>query len=70
MPSTIRQAITDRVESTGFGVRELARAAQMNPSQLSRYIRGGADLRGQSIDRLLDALGLHVAPRPGRPPKR
>ena len=54
----IRQAIRDR----GVSQYELARWTGIDESQLSRYLRGLADLPGDRIDRLIDQLGLDVGP--------
>ena len=57
---TIRDAIRNAVERDPRPRAEIARAAGTHGPNLSDYLNGVQDLRGESIDKLIAALGLRV----------
>lgn len=61
---TIRDAIRDAAQRQGWAQNELAAAAGMTPGKLSLYLRGKGDCNGETLDRLLAALGLAVCENP------
>lgn len=58
---TLRKVLRDR----GEGVREIARAAGIDPTRLSRFLHGG-ELRSKNLDALAAFCGLVLTPKPGR----
>lgn len=60
MTRTLREAVTARRLARGISQRALARATGMQPHQISRYESGKCDLYGETLDRLLAALGLKI----------
>lgn len=58
--------LTRAIRDSGRSYRDIARGSEMEPSVITRFIRGG-DLYLGAADRLFAALGLEVsaAPRKG-----
>lgn len=57
-----RKTISDVVRSAAagaMGVRELARAADVEPMTVSRFLRGGR-IRSDKLDRLAQVLEIEV----------
>lgn len=61
----IRAAVRAEVARAMWTQQELADRAGLTQPQVSAYLAGRKDLNGQSLDRLLTALGLDVT-RPAR----
>ena len=59
---TLRQAVRDS-ETTRYAISQRTGIAQ---STLCKFIQGERGLSLDSIDRLMDALGLEIRPRPKR----
>jgi plasmid maintenance system antidote protein VapI len=51
------------IEADGRSVNALARAADLSPIQLSRFIRGKRGVNIETADRLCEALGLELRPK-------
>lgn len=60
---SIRQTIIDAATQKGVSYRDVARRAGLPVPTVHRFWHGKIDLTTSRIDRLLDALGLVVAPR-------
>lgn len=58
---TWRDKIEARVESEGWGVRELAARAGISAMSLSRYVRGQRGLTAETLERLAAALGFDLS---------
>jgi len=58
----IRDRIVAAIREQGVSQYELSRWTGIDESQLSRYLRGLADLPGDRLDLLLDQLDLDVQP--------
>ena len=57
MPVNLRLAIAKRRFELGWSQAKLARVAQVDRCALNRWEQGHGDLNGDTIDRLLNALG-------------
>lgn len=57
---TLRETVAAQRIARGLSQRALARAAGIQPHQISRYERGVCDLYGATLDRLMAALGLKI----------
>jgi transcriptional regulator with XRE-family HTH domain len=55
---TVTQRIRSAVKARGT-VREIAREAGVSASMITRFVQGG-DLRGRTLDRLAQVLGLEL----------
>ncbi len=62
----LRVAIQEAIWKQGFQQAELARRVGLSPAQVSRFLKGERGLSLESIDRLMEALGLEVVIRPGK----
>jgi transcriptional regulator with XRE-family HTH domain len=62
----IREQIQQAVRETGLSQREVSRVTGLDETMLSRFNRGQRELTFQSIDRLLDRLGLEITIQPRR----
>lgn len=54
----LRDSIRAALAESGLTQSELAQRAKVPQSNLSEYLAGNCDLNGETIDRLLAALGL------------
>lgn len=61
-PDIIREAIREARDAARLSDAELARRAAFHHGKLNRYLRGQGELRSDTINRLLVALGLRIAP--------
>lgn len=64
----LRSAIREAIDRLGISQAEAARRAAVAPTHLCAYLGGGREMRSDSVERLLAALGLVV--RPGRRPAK
>ena len=62
----LRVAIQEAAWKQGFQQAELARRVGLSPAQVSRFLKGERGLSLESIDRLMEALGLEIVIRPGK----
>ena len=62
----LRVAVQEAMWKRGIQQAELARQAELSEGQVSRFLRGERGLSLESIDRLLDVLGLEIVIRPRR----
>lgn len=64
----LRTTIQEAMSVHNCTIASAARVASMSPPQLSEYLAGKRDLRGETLGRLFDALGVRVVqPKPKRP---
>jgi len=61
-PSALRSTIREAVEGSRLSLRAIADIADMDASQLSRYLNGQSGLTDSTLDRLFDTLNLEVKP--------
>ena len=61
----LRVAIQEAIWKQGFQQAELARRVGLSPAQVSRFLKGERGLSLESIDRLMEALGLEIVIQPG-----
>ncbi len=66
-PRTITPPLRAVREANGLGLREVARRASIDPSQLSRVERGHSSLSVDALARLAQVLGLAELERLLRP---
>lgn len=59
----IRERVIARVAELGFGVRELARRADVSLSPLAAFLRRESSLTSENLSRVLAAIGLDVTPQ-------
>jgi transcriptional regulator with XRE-family HTH domain len=62
----IRQAIRD----SGMGIRELGRAAGVEASRISRFMRGERSIDVAAVSAICQVLGYQLFRVPPRPPKK
>lgn len=60
----LRVAIQEEIWKQGFQQAELARRVGMSEAQISRFLKGERGLSLESIDKLMDVLGLEIVIRP------
>lgn len=53
-------AISEAIKAKGTTVYAVARAAQVDPAHLARFIRGDRDMRSRVIDRVLAVLDIGI----------
>ena len=53
---SVREIIVARFNATGWTISEFSERSGVNRPDLSKYLRGLVDMRGESIDKLLNAL--------------
>lgn len=64
----LRSAIRSAIDARGLSIAEAARLSGVPRPNLSPYLAGTKELRSDSIERLLETLGLRiVAARPAKP---
>jgi transcriptional regulator with XRE-family HTH domain len=59
----LRSTIAARIKSMGYTLGSLGREVGVDPSIISRYVRGERDVEAATFDRLCGALGLVLVPR-------
>lgn len=59
----IRAAVRAEVERAGWTHQELATRTGLPRPRVTEYLTGRRDMTGASLDRLLTALGLRIAPQ-------
>jgi transcriptional regulator with XRE-family HTH domain len=57
---TIREAIQRAIDEDDISEAELAEKAGVGHAGINRYLRGIRDLRGVSLDKLIEFLDLEV----------
>ena len=57
---TITQAIQEAIRSSGLSRREIGRRAGVHHDVVARFVAGQRGIRGVAIDRLAEALNLHL----------
>jgi transcriptional regulator with XRE-family HTH domain len=60
----IRERIQDAIRDTGLSQREVSRVTGIDETLLSRFNRGLREMSFETIDRLMNALGLEIVIRP------
>jgi transcriptional regulator with XRE-family HTH domain len=60
----IRERIQEAIRDTGLTQREVSRATGIDETMLSKFNHGLREMSFQSIDQLLDRLGLEIVIRP------
>ena len=61
--------IRHEIQNCGVSSYVLARSADVSESTLSRFLNGESGLTLETLDRLAEVLGLHIAPRANRLPQ-
>jgi transcriptional regulator with XRE-family HTH domain len=62
----LQVAIQEAIWECGLSQAELARRTELSEGQISRFRRGERNLSLDSIDKLVDVLGLEIVIRPRR----
>lgn len=57
------------MEEQGLSQRAVATIAGVTPSQLSKFLKGKADLTSSNLERVAIAVGLTLGAPPSRPRK-
>lgn len=65
-PSKIPCAVSDRINERGLKLRELSAISNVNESSLSLFLKGRRLLELESLERIMNALGLELVSY-GRP---
>ena len=60
----LRVAIQEAIWKRSIPQAELARQIGLSPARVSRFLKGERGLSLESIDKLMDALGLEIVIRP------
>ena len=58
--SMIRKAIIDAMESRELSAYALAKLAGLDPGVVSRYVTGRREVQTDTLEKLLNALGLVI----------
>jgi transcriptional regulator with XRE-family HTH domain len=66
----IGERLKKAIRDTGLTQRELSRVTGIDETLISRFVRGQRGMSFETIDRLMDALGLEIVIRPRRPPRK
>lgn len=67
---TVVIQLKEAIQSSGRTHRDIAKAADVGPDQLSRFMAGKRDLTLATASRVCDALGLELAPKKPRKEKK
>jgi transcriptional regulator with XRE-family HTH domain len=62
----IGEQLREAIRKGKLSQAELARATGLGEAQISRFLGGSRGLSLESIDKLMDALGLQIVIRPKR----
>ena len=62
----IGECLIQAIRDTGLSQREVSRIAGVDETLISRFVRGQRQPNFETIDRILDGLGLEVVVRPRR----
>lgn len=62
----LRVTVQEAMWKRGVPQAELARQTGLSEGQISRFLKGERGLSLESIDKLMDALGLEIVIRPRR----
>ena len=62
----LRVMVQEAMWKRGVQQAELARQTGLSEGQISRFLKGERGLSLESIDRMMDALGLEIVIRPRR----
>jgi transcriptional regulator with XRE-family HTH domain len=62
----IGERLIQAVRDTGLSQREVSRVTGVDETLISRFMRGLRQPNFETIDQLLDALGLEIVVRPRR----
>lgn len=52
----IQQAIKKRIEEAGMSISSLSKKTGLQKTQISRYLKGDADMLGRNIEKLANAI--------------
>src|SRR5688572_29459455 len=63
---SLSTSLRDAIKGSGRSLNALARSAEMDPSQLARFVSGDRTLTLDSADRLALSLNLVLVPKKGR----
>lgn len=66
---SVSDALRKAMKARGEGIREIARATGVEPSVISRFLRG-AGLRSENLDALAGHCGLKLMNTAGRRPRK
>jgi transcriptional regulator with XRE-family HTH domain len=64
------ECLIQAIRDTGLPQREVARLAGVDEGLVSRFLRGLRQPNFETIDKILDALGLEVVVQPRRPSRK
>ncbi len=59
--ATLTEQLREFISGSGRNLKELGQASGVDPSQLSRFMRGERGLTTESLDKLCGVLGLRLA---------
>ena len=65
---TVTETLRDAIRRSGLTQYRIAKATEVDPSGLAKFLRGEIVLRGDRIDRLCGYLGLKLVPDPDAEP--
>jgi transcriptional regulator with XRE-family HTH domain len=60
----IGECLIRAIRDTGLSQREISRLANVDEGLVSRFLRGLRQPNFETIDKILDALGLEIVVRP------
>lgn len=63
MQQDFSQLVRDAITAREWSIAEAARQSGMTAAQLSDYLSRKKQLRGDTLERLFDVLGLRVKPQ-------
>ncbi len=58
--SRLVEQIREAVRESGMGIRELGRAAEVDPSRISRFMRGESSIDVAAASAICEALGYEL----------
>ncbi len=59
-PPTLVERIREAVRESGMGIRELGRASGVDPSRISRFMRGESSIDVAAASAICEALGYEL----------
>jgi transcriptional regulator with XRE-family HTH domain len=62
----IHECLIRAIRDTGLSQREVSRVTGVDETLVSRFLRGLRQPNFETIDKILDALGLEIVVRPRR----
>ena len=67
---TVIELLREAIQTSGMGVRELGRASGVDPSRISRFVRGQSKIDIAAASAICESLGYTLTKTRSRPAKK